>query len=161
MLSSPILLAIDHQLDDFACNVDSLNDWLKKRAYQNQLSGASRTYVVLEGKRVVGYYCLASGALELNDAPTQVRRNMPNPIPVAILGRLAVDKSFQGKGLGVALLQDAVLRTAQAGGILGIRGLLVHALSMEAKAFYEHHGFVSSPTQPMTLILSLKGPRGG
>jgi GNAT superfamily N-acetyltransferase len=157
VLSSPILLATDHQLDDFACNVDSLNDWLKKRAYQNQLSGASRTYVVLEGKRVVGYYCLASGALELNDAPTQVRRNMPNPIPVAILGRLAVDKSFQGKGLGVALLQDAVVRTAQAGGILGIRGLLVHALSIEAKAFYEHHGFVASPTQPMTLILSLKG----
>ena len=161
MLSSPILLATDHQLDDFACNVDSLNDWLKKRAYQNQLSGASRTYVVLEGKRVVGYYCLASGALELNDAPTQVRRNMPNPIPVAILGRLAVDKSFQGKGLGVALLQDAVVRTAQAGGILGIRGLLVHALSIEAKAFYEHHGFVASPTQPMTLILSLKGHRDG
>jgi GNAT superfamily N-acetyltransferase len=156
VLSSPILLAIDHQLDDFACNVDSLNDWLKKRAYQNQLSGASRTYVVLESKRVVGYYCLASGALELNDAPTQVRRNMPNPIPVAILGRLAVDKPFQGKGLGVALLQDAVLRTAQAGGILGIRGLLVHALSMEAKAFYEHHGFVASPTQAMTLILSLR-----
>jgi len=156
VLSSPILLAMDHQLDDFACNVDSLNDWLKKRAYQNQLSGASRTYVVLEGKRVVGYYCLASGALELNDAPTQVRRNMPNPIPVAILGRLAIDKSFQGKGLGVALLQDAVVRTAQAGGILGIRGLLVHALSIEAKAFYEHHGFVASPTQPMTLILSLK-----
>lgn len=161
MLSSPILLATDHQLDDFACNVDSLNDWLKKRAYQNQLSGASRTYVVLEGKRVVGYYCLASGALELNDAPTQVRRNMPNPIPVAILGRLAVDKSFQGKGLGVALLQDAVVRTAQAGGILGIRGILVHALSIEAKAFYEHHGFVASPTQPMTLILSLKGHRDG
>jgi GNAT superfamily N-acetyltransferase len=161
VLSSPILLAMDHQLDDFACNVDSLNDWLKKRAYQNQLSGASRTYVVLEGKRVVGYYCLASGALELNDAPTQVRRNMPNPIPVAILGRLAIDKSFQGKGLGVALLQDAVVRTAQAGGILGIRGLLVHALSIEAKAFYEHHGFVASPTQPMTLILSLKGHRDG
>ena len=161
MLSSPILLATDHQLDDFACNVDSLNDWLKKRAYQNQLSGASRTYVVLEGKRVVGYYCLASGALALNDAPTQVRRNMPNPIPVAILGRLAVDQSFQGKGLGVALLQDAVVRTAQAGGILGICGLLVHALLIETKAFYEHHGFVASPTQPMTLILSLKGHRDG
>ena len=156
MLSCPILLTKDHQLDDFSCNVDSLNDWLKKRAYQNQLSGASRTYVVLEGKRVIGYYCLASGALELNDAPSHVRRNMPNPIPVAILGRLAVDKSFQSKGFGVALLQDAVIRTAQAGDILGIRGLLVHALSIEAKAFYEHHGFVASPTQPMTLILSLK-----
>lgn len=156
MLSSPILLAADCQLDDFACGVDSLDDWLKRRAHPNQVNGASRTYVVTEGKRVVGYYCLASGALELSDTPTPIRRNMPDPVPVAILGRLAVDKSCQGRGLGVALLQDAVVRTAQAGGILGIRGLLVHALSIEAKAFYEHHGFVASPTQPMTLILSLK-----
>ena len=157
MLSAPVLLAADYQLDDFACGVDSLDDWLKRRAYPNQVNGASRTYVVTEGKRVVGYYCLASGALELTDTPTSIRRNMPDPVPVAILGRLAVDKSSQGRGLGAALLQDAVVRTAQAGGILGIRGLLVHALSIEAKAFYEHHGFVASPTQPMTLILSLKG----
>jgi len=81
---------------------------------------------------------------------------MPDPVPLAILGRLAIDRSWQGKGLGVALLQNAVMRTAQAAGILGIRGLLVHALSVEAKAFYEHHGFFASPTQPMTLILSLK-----
>lgn len=81
---------------------------------------------------------------------------MPDPVPLAILGRLVIDRSWQGKGLGVALLQDAVMRTSQAAGILGIRGLLVHALSVEAKAFYEHHGFVASPTQPMTLILSLK-----
>jgi len=157
MLSPPTLLAADGQLDDFACGIDSLDDWLKKRAYPNQVNGASRTYVVAEGKKVVGYYCLASGALALSDAPSSIRRNMPNPLPVAILGRLAVDKSCQGKGLGVALLQDAVVRTAQAGGIVGIRGLLVHALSNEAKAFYEHHGFLASPTQPMTLILSLKG----
>jgi GNAT superfamily N-acetyltransferase len=157
MLSPPVLLAVDHQLDDFACGVDSLDDWLKRRAHPNQLSGASRTYVVSEGKKVVGYYCIASGALELNDAPSSVSRNMPDPVPVAILGRLAVDKSCQSKGFGVALLQDAVGRTAQAGGILGIRGLLVHALTIEAKAFYEHHGFIASPTQPMTLILSLKG----
>ena len=157
MLSAPVLLAAGYQLDDFACGVDSLDDWLKRRAYPNQVNGASRTYVVTEGKRVVGYYCLASGALELSDTPVSIRRNMPDPVPVAILGRLAVDKSSQGRGLGAALLQDAVVRTAQAGGILGIRGLLVHALSIEAKAFYEHHGFVASPAQPMTLILSLKG----
>jgi len=157
MLSPPCLLAEDCQLDGFACGIDSLDDWLKKRALPNQINGASRTYVVADGKRVVGYYCLASGALELSDAPSSIKRNMPNPVPVAILGRLAVDKSCQGKGLGVALLQDAVDRTAQAGVIVGIRGLLVHALSDEAKAFYEHHGFVASLTQPMTLILSLKG----
>ena len=156
MLSSPTLLTKNHQLDTFACGVDSLDDWLKKRAFSNQVNSASRTYVVADEQKVVGYYCLASGALELNNAPSSIRRNMPNPIPVVILGRLAIYKTYQGKGIGVALLQDAVLRTAQAAGILGIRGLLVHALSAEAKAFYEHHGFVVSPTQPMTLILSLK-----
>ncbi len=156
MLSSPALLATDHQLHGFACGVDTFDDWLKRRAKPNQVSGASRTYVVTEGKQVVGYYCLASGALELNHSPASIRRNMPDPVPLAILGRLAVDHSWQGKGLGVALLQDAALRTAQAASIVGIRGLLVHALSTEAKAFYEHHGFVASPTQPMTLILSLK-----
>ena len=156
MLYSPVLLTAADQLNDFACGVDSLDDWLKRRAHPNQVNGASRTYVVTDGEKVVGYYCLASGALELNNTPALIRRNMPDPVPVAILGRLAVDKSWQGRGLGVALLQDAVVRTAQAAGILGIRGLLVHALSVEAKAFYEHHGFVASSAQPMTLILSLK-----
>jgi GNAT superfamily N-acetyltransferase len=155
-LSSPSLLTADDQLGDFSCGINSLDDWLKRRAFANQVSGASRTYVVTSGKKVAGYYCLASGALELNHTPSSIRRNMPDPVPLAILGRLAIDRSWQGKGLGVALLQDAVMRTVQAAGILGIRGLLVHALSVEAKAFYEHHGFVASPTQPMTLILSLK-----
>jgi len=154
--SAPELLTIDHQTGDFSCGIESLDDWLKRRAHANQISGASRTYVVCAGKTVAGYYCLASGALALNSAPSSLRRNMPDPIPVAILGRLAVASVWQGQGLGVALLQDAVIRTAQAANILGIRGLLVHALSMEAKTFYEHHGFIASPTQPMTLILSLK-----
>lgn len=156
MLSAPVLLSAEHQLDDFDCGVGSLDDWLKRRAYPNQISGASRTYVITEGKKIVGYYCLASGALALSNAPASIGRNMPDPVPLAVLGRLAVDKRCQGHGVGVALLQDAVLRIIQASDILGIRGLLVHALSVEAKAFYEHHGFVASPTQPMTLILSLK-----
>ncbi len=156
MLSAPSLLTAEHQFGDFSCGVASLDDWLKRRARPNQISGASRTYVVAEGDAVVGYYCLASGGLALNEAPPALRRNMPDPLPIAVLGRLAVDQSYQGRGLGVALLQDAVLRTLQASDILGIRGLLVHALSNEAKAFYEHHGFVTSPTQPMMLILSLK-----
>jgi GNAT superfamily N-acetyltransferase len=157
MLTAPKLLTNDHQLGDFCCGVASLDDWLKKRAYPNQIGGASRTYVVTDGDRVVGYYSLASGALALADVPGSIRRNMPDPVPMGILGRLAIDTSFQGKGLGVALLQDAVVRTAQAAGIIGIRGLLVHAISAEAKTFYEYHGFVVSPTQPMTLMLSLKG----
>ena len=122
----------------------------------NQLSGASRTYVVTAGRKVAGYYCLSSGALALKDAPGAIRRNMPDPVPLAILGRLAVATAWQGRGLGVALLQNAVQRTLQAASILGLRGLLVHAISDAAKAFYEHHGFQASPTHPMTLILSLK-----
>jgi GNAT superfamily N-acetyltransferase len=157
MLPPPALLTKEHCLDSFSCGVASLDDWLKRRAYPNQVGGASRTYVVADGERVVGYYCLASGALALSDTPVPLRRNMPDPVPMGILGRLAVDSTFHSKGLGVALLQDAVMRTAQAGGIIGIRGLLVHAISAEAKTFYEHHGFIASTTQPMTLILSLKG----
>lgn len=134
----------------------SLKDWLKRRAHANQISGASRTYVVAEAQRVVAYYCLASGALALNDAPGALKRNMPDPIPMAVLGRLGVDLSWQGRGLGVALLRDAVERTQAASAILGIRGLLVHALSDEAKAFYEPYGFVASPVRPMTLVMSLK-----
>jgi GNAT superfamily N-acetyltransferase len=156
VLSAPILLDKDVCLDGFGCGVASLDDWLKKRAYPNQVNGVSRTYVVTENGNVAGYYCLASGALALNQVPTAIRRNMPDPVPVALLGRLAVDTAHQGKGLGVALLQDAVIRTTQAADILGIRGVLVHALSENAKAFYEHHGFVASPVLPMTLILSLK-----
>lgn len=156
MLSAPIPLSDIYDLELFQSGIDSLDQWLKKRARPNQVSGASRTYVVADENRVVGYYCLASGGLDLADAPSAVRRNMPDPIPMAILGRLAVDVSWQGKGLGTALLQDAVLRTGQAATILGIRGLLVHAISDEAKAFYEHYGFQCSPNHPMTLVLSLK-----
>lgn len=146
----------EHRLDAFASGTASLDDWLKRRARANQISGASRTYVVAEAGRVVGYYCLASGALAMNDAPAGLKRNMPDPIPMAILGRLAVDQTRQGRGLGAALLRDAVERTQAAAAILGIRGLLVHALSDDAKAFYERHGFTVSPSRPLTLVMSMK-----
>lgn len=156
MLAAPTLLTEAHELDLFGCGISSLDDWLKRRARSNQVSGASRTYVVADGAQVVGYYCLASGGLDLADATSALRRNMPDPIPMAILGRLAIDRNWQGKGIGVALLQDAVMRTGQAAAIMGIRGILVHAISEEAKAFYERYGFTASPKHPMTLVMSLK-----
>ncbi len=110
MLSAPTPLGEAHDFDLFQSGNDTLDDWLRRRAHANQASGASRTYVIAEEWRVVGYYCLASGALDLADAPSSVRRNMPDPIPMAVLGRLAIDRDWQGKGLGAALLQDAVLR---------------------------------------------------
>ncbi|MBZ9723369.1 GNAT family N-acetyltransferase [Mesorhizobium sp. CO1-1-11] len=157
MLSAPTPLAENHDLEPFQSGTESLDQWLRRRARANQVSGASRTYVVAEGIRVVGYYCLSSGGLDLAEAPGIVRRNMPDPIPMVVLGRLAVGTGWQGKGLGAALLQDAVLRAGQAATILGIRGIFVHAISDEAKAFYERHGFAASPKNPMTLVLSLKG----
>ncbi len=157
-LQAPTPLTDAHETTSFDCGVESLNTWLTRRAWSNQVSGASRTYVVTAAGRVVGYYCLASGALALQEAPGAVRRNMPDPIPMAVLGRLAVDRTWQGSGLGVALLRDAFERTQSASAILGIRGLLVHALSEEARTFYVRHGFVPSPTRPMTLVLSLKRP---
>ncbi len=157
MLLAPTALAETHDLELFQSGNESLDQWLKRRARANQISGASRTYVAADGARVVGYYCLSSGGLDLVEAPGGIRSNMPDPIPMAILGRLAVDLNWQGKGLGVALLQDAVLRTGEAAAILGIRGILVHAISDDAKAFYEHYGFQASPKNPMTLVFSLKG----
>jgi GNAT superfamily N-acetyltransferase len=159
MLLAPALLDKAHDLGQFRSGNDTLDDWLRRRACANQISGASRTYVVADDQRVIAYYCLASGALDLADAPGPIRRNMPDPIPMAVLGRLAVHREWQSRGLGVALLQDAVLRTAQAAAIMGIRGVLVHAISDAAKAFYERHGFTAPPNHPMTLVLSLKSPK--
>ncbi|MGE0725463.1 MAG: GNAT family N-acetyltransferase [Alphaproteobacteria bacterium] len=158
MLQAPALLSERHALADFSCGRPVLDDWLRKRARANQTSGASRTYVVTDDVRVVAYYCLAAGGLAAAEATGAFRRNMPDPVPVAVLGRLAVDRSMQGKGLGVALLRDCVLRASQAADIMGIRGIIVHALDGDAKAFYERYGFSASPQNPLLLVLSLKRP---
>jgi GNAT superfamily N-acetyltransferase len=155
MLSAPEPLAHHHQLAAFDSGVPSLDDWLKRRAMQNQASGASRTFVSCEGDVVIGYYALASSAVTPAAAPGRFRRNMPDPIPVVVLGRLAVAKSHHGRGLGRALFQDAARRTVHAAEAIGIRGLLVHALSDDAKAFYLRLGLDESPLEPMTLMVTI------
>ncbi len=155
-LSRPEPIADHHEIALFASGEPILDEWLRRRARSNQLEGASRTYVLCQGASVAGYYCLASGAITLSEAPGRVRRNMPDPIPMAVLGRLAIGQSYQNRGLGALLLRDAILRTMQAAAIIGVRGLLVHALSPAAKRFYEKHGFKESPADPMTLVLALK-----
>lgn len=154
-LSAPQPLADHHQLDGFNSGVPSLDDWLKRRARANQASGASRTFVVCDGEQVVAYYALASGAVSPTTTSGRFRRNMPDPIPVAVLGRLAIDQGHQGRGLGRALFRDSALRVLNAADVIGIRGILVHAISEEAKAFYLALGFDPSPLDPMTLMVTL------
>ncbi|MDN5870151.1 MAG: GNAT family N-acetyltransferase [Nitrococcus sp.] len=148
-------LADHHDTGPFTSGVESLDSWLKYRAMKNQATGASRTFVVCEGQRIVAYYALASSAIAVNEAPGRFRRNMPDPIPIVVLGRLAVDRSVQGKGIGRALVRDAGRRVVQAADTLGIRGLIVQAISTEARAFYVEVGFAPSPLDPMTLMITL------
>ncbi|MFI3156377.1 MAG: GNAT family N-acetyltransferase [Methylococcaceae bacterium] len=154
-LSPPEPLAGHHDIEAFASGVESLDTWLKRRAMKNQASGASRTFVSCEGSRVIAYYALTLSAITVDDASGRFSRNMPNPIPVVVLGRLAVDRSMHGNGLGRALIRDAGLRVIQAADTLGIRGIIVRALSLEAKAFYERVGFDPSPLDPMLLMITL------
>jgi GNAT superfamily N-acetyltransferase len=158
-LSSPAPLAPQHDLDAFDSGVPPLDEWLKRRARRNEAEGASRTFVLCEGVRVVGYYSLAASSVMHTAATGKIRRNMPEPVPVVLLGRLAIDRAWQGKGLGADLLRDAVLRVAAAAGTIGVRGFLVHAISQDAKAFYERHGFLASPVDPMALMITLEDAR--
>ena len=131
-LAAPEPLAEHHQLEAFNSGVPALDDWLKRRARPNQVSGASRSFVLCEGDAVIGYYALAAGSVNTAAAPGRFRRNMPEPIPVAVLGRLAVDRIHHEQGIGRALFRDSALRVIQAAEAIGIRGMLVHAISDEA-----------------------------
>lgn len=145
-----------HDLSSFDCGEPLLNDWLKRRAFANQVTGASRTFVLVgERNQVLGYYALSAGAIAHADAVGSVRRNMPDPIPVMVLGRLAIDRSCQGQNLGTALLKDAFLRTTSVSENVGIRALLVHALNEKAKQFYLERGFQPSHANPYTLMIKL------
>ncbi len=155
MLCAPQPLSDQHQLADFESGEPSLDDWLKRRAAKNQANGSSRTYVVCEGEAVIGYYCLAAGAIGHAEARSTLKRNRPDPVPVLVLGRLAIHKDHHQKGIGTALLNDAIRRAIQAADIAGITALLVQAISEQARRFYLSRGFVESPIKPMTLCLML------
>lgn len=154
-ISAPEPLNAHHDVDSFLSGLESLDHWLKRRALKNQASGASRTFVAREDHRVLAYYALASSAITADAAPGRFRRNIPDPIPVVVLGRLAVDKSWHGTGIGRALVRDAALRVIQAADTIGIRGMILHSLSAEAKDFYMRMGFEPSPVDPMMLMVTL------
>jgi predicted N-acetyltransferase YhbS len=159
VLAAPEPLASHHELDVFESGVATLDEWLKRRARRNEADGASRTFVLCTGRRVVGYYSLAAGSVLHTAATGKVRRNMPDPVPALLLARLAVDRAWHGKGLGADLLSDAISRAIGAAETIGVRAILVHAISDGAKAFYEKHGFRSSPIEPMSLMVTIDEAR--
>jgi len=153
----PVPLTQTHDLTGFCSGQPTLDKWLVERSWANESSGASRTFVATSqtSSQVVGFYSLAASSVRVAEAPGAVRRNMPDPIPVILLGRLAADQSMQGCGLGRALLQDCVRRVLTAGDAVGIRALLVHTLDEQAASFYRHFGFITSPTDSTALFLPL------
>lgn len=158
-LVAPSSIAPSHELANFDSGESVLDAWLKKRALKNQAVGASRCFVLCEGLTVIGFYSLSGGAISHEAAPKAMRRNMPDPLPVLLLGRLAVDKRFHNRGLGRGLLRDAMLRAVSVAGDTGVFALLIHALSEQARQFYLSRGFVQSPLGPMTLLMTLETVR--
>lgn len=149
-----------HAVDAFDCGREELNRFLQQHALQNQQSGGAQTYVGLVDQTVVGYYALAVGSVEQEAAPERVKKGLAkHAIPIMLLARLAVDRNRQRRGIGAALLKDAVLRTLQAADIAGVRALVVHAKDDAAKGFYQRFDFIPSPTDPLHLFVLLKDLR--
>lgn len=149
-----------HAIEAFDCGLEPLNRFLTRFALQSQQAGASQTYVILVDDLIAGYYTLAVGQVEYNDAPERLTKGLArHPVPIMLLARLAVSIASQGKSIGAGLLKDAMLRTLQAADIAGIRAFAVHAKDDEAKAFYEHFDFIASPTDPYHLFRLLKDIR--
>ncbi len=150
----------DHTLESFDCGREELNRYLVRYALQNQMAGAAQTYIGLVGEDIAGYYSLAVGHVVLVDAPLRLSKGLAkHPVPIMLLARLAIDRRWQGQGVGKSLLRDALQRTLQAADIAGIRAFAVHAKDEEARRFYEHFNFMPSPTDPMHLFVLLKDVR--
>lgn len=152
-------MVAEDDVTPFDSGEPSLDDWLRRRALANQAAGASRCFVTSVGGPVVGFYALATGSVQRVDATRRAGHGMPDPVPVILLGRLAVDLKHQGGGLGSHLLRDAVVRSVTAAEIIGVRAMLVHALHDDARRFYRHFGFEESPSHPLHLMLLMKDAR--
>jgi len=156
-LKSPILLDRHHQVEDFDCGSEPLNNYLKNFALINNQNGSAKTYIALKGADVVGYYTLTLGSIAKAETPRRVGKGLAkHPVPLVIIARLAVDKNEQRKGIGKALLRDALLRIIPASESIGGRAVLVHAKDAQAKSFYEQFGFAPSPIEPLYLYLLIK-----
>jgi GNAT superfamily N-acetyltransferase len=151
-IEGPRLLSANDDLSQFDCGVVALNDWLRVRALSNHLEGAARSYVQAEGPRVIGYYCLAASSIQHETVKGKIKRNMPDPIPALIVGRLAVDLKYQSQGHATSLLRHAIYTTKAIAQTVGVRVLFVHAKDEEAAGFYQRYGFEQSPTVNLLLM---------
>jgi GNAT superfamily N-acetyltransferase len=159
-LSAVELLTSEHDVSRFDCGKHtSLTEWLKRFARMNQASGDSRTYIVHRHSSVVGYYSLAPGSVSRKDATTRAAKAAPEPIPIVLLARLAVDSSEQRQGVGSALLKDALQRAYAGANIIGGRAVLLHAIDSDAARFYRRYGFESCPGLDLHLMLLMKDLR--
>lgn len=150
----------EHDLTPFDCGNATLNTWLKKYAWTNQQADSAQTYLALSGRRVAGYYSLTTGSVHKHESPARIAKGLANhPIGIVLLARLAVDIAQQGKGLGKALLFDALTRIEEAADIIGVRAVMVHAIDEPARRFYEHFGFEPSPLDPFQMLLLMKDLR--
>ncbi len=160
MAGAPQALEARHLLEGFDCGNPGLNDWLIRHARQAQSSGSAKTYVVVEGDRVAGYFSLTVGQADALEVPERMRKGMGRyPIPVVILARLAVSLQDQGKGIGIGMLQEAIRRTVAIAEQAGVRALLTHPVDDAASRFYERFGFEPSPIRAQQLLLLLKDAR--
>jgi GNAT superfamily N-acetyltransferase len=155
IIEAPQPINSSHDISQFNSKSETLNNWLKEKAFKNE-GDTARTYVVICENKVIGYYCLASSGVYHSVAIRKVKQNAPDPVPCMIIGRLAVDEQWEGQGIGSGLLRDAIFRVLQASKIVGIRCILVHAKDEAAKQFYLKHKFKPSPIEPLTLMLLLK-----
>ena len=153
----PVLLTEAHDSSGFDSGEPVLDEWLRRRAWNNLQASASRTYVICPkgALRIVGYFAVSMGQILASETTGAMRRNMPKFIPAVTLGRLAIDRAWQGKGLGRTLLADAIDRALRASIEVSARLVIVHAISDAAEAFYRHHGFTRLPLETPTLALDL------
>lgn len=155
--TAPEVLTATHGAENFDCGEPTLDAWLRERALDNLALGASRTYVSRRSgtMAIVAYYALAMGGIVAIQVPGAMRRNMPRVIPSVVPGRLAVDRSCRGVGLGAMMLSDAIERSLRASSEISARLVIVHALTPAAEAFYRRHGFTPLPGEAATLALDL------
>ena len=155
-IAAPEPIGERHDVSRFDSGVPGLDAWLRSKARLNEAKGGARTYVACDGDRVIGFYSLAASAVERRRLPSRVGRSMPEPIPVILLGQLAVDRSYRERGLGSDLLVDAARRALSAAHVIGARAIIVQALDEAAKTFYGRFGFLPfSDREPLMLLLRI------